>query len=251
MIISNQLLFEKLEYMGGDIKMDSNCIYFTFEDNFLRAHEIEKIDNENQPEIWTFVKLDRHPDYEKCRKYIISNYARLLNINTIKLVSSFDSNKCNSSGEHWQRALMYFDKNTAKGVKYSLHRLVALAFVYNDDIDNKTDVNHKDGHPTNNKYTNLEWVTMSENMTHAYEHKLVNLPIGEDRYNAIFTNEDVHMVCSLLEQGKKPLAIYLALDGEFSNKNIQYIQVKSLCKHIRHRTHWKHISQNYNIKFSK
>lgn len=49
---------------------------------------------------------------------------------------------------------------------YLIHRLVALAFIQNNDPTNKTEVNHKDEDKTNNCADNLEWCTRSYNMSY-------------------------------------------------------------------------------------
>jgi hypothetical protein len=53
------------------------------------------------------------------------------------------------------------------------HRIVAGLFL--KDVPGKLFVNHKDGNKANNKYTNLEYVTHSENIKHTYD-KLGRVP---------------------------------------------------------------------------
>lgn len=52
-----------------------------------------------------------------------------------------------------------------RSIKRRVHRLVAQAFIPNPY--GLPQVNHKDGNKLNNSYTNLEWVTNTENRHHA------------------------------------------------------------------------------------
>lgn len=75
-----------------------------------------------------------------------------------------------------------------RGVEYKMHRLICYAFnklEHLNSFDNyeNLDVNHKDGNKQNNVYTNLEWVTKSENNKHALENGLCNYNISILQYS--------------------------------------------------------------------
>lgn len=67
--------------------------------------------------------------------------------------------------------LISFKNEGIKEERY-LHRVVAEAFVFNENPSEKTQVNHKDGNKHNNMSLNLEWVSPSENTQHAYDNGL-------------------------------------------------------------------------------
>lgn len=68
---------------------------------------------------------------------------------------------------------IYLMKNNTKRY-FLIHRLVAEIFVPNPS--KKVQVNHIDGNKENNCASNLEWVTASENIIHAYKNNLRKAP---------------------------------------------------------------------------
>lgn len=90
-------------------------------------------------------------------KYKISNYGNV--INNFDKYMTIQTNKAGYK-------LVQLSKNN-KPKKFYIHRLVALHFI--DNVDNKPQVNHKDGDRSNNRIDNLEWNTNSENNKHSYD----------------------------------------------------------------------------------
>lgn len=77
-----------------------------------------------------------------------------------------------------------------KGKTYSIHRLVAKAFLPPDS--GRPMVNHKDGNKSNNRVDNLEWCTKSENALHAYRLGLMCAP--KTKNNAKISVEQVREI---------------------------------------------------------
>lgn len=78
---------------------------------------------------------------------------------------------------------------------YSVHRLVAIAFIPN--LENKPQVNHIDGDKTNNSVENLEWVTAKENKEHAVKNNLCTFPTGEYREDVVYNGDQIRRILNL------------------------------------------------------
>lgn len=75
------------------------------------------------------------------------------------------------SGRKGGKYLVVGYTENGKQRQYSVHRLVATAYIPNPD--NKPEVNHLDGNGFNNRVENLEWTTRRGNCIHAYENGLM------------------------------------------------------------------------------
>lgn len=114
---------------------------------------------------------------------------------------------------------------------YSVHRLMLENFLPIEDME-KYQVNHKDGNKQNNNINNLEWVTPSENIRHAYRIGLKNQK-GENN-NGSKLNEN--QVKKIIEKLLNKQSMY-SIAKEFS---------VSLCtiKLIKDKQTWKYLTDN-------
>ena len=106
-------------------------------------------------EIWK--RIDLIEGFEEYHNYEVSNHGRVRNSATGKILKP---NLCSNGYLQAQ-----FSINNQRR-KVLLHRLVAFAFIENDNPIEKVEVNHIDENRHNNAASNLEWCTREYNLNY-------------------------------------------------------------------------------------
>lgn len=104
---------------------------------------------------WKPVPIDGFED-----KYLVSNLGMIKSVRTKRIMKP-EINMC------YHRIALAKPGMKQNSKHFSVHRLVAMAFIPNKDPKKNTLVNHKDGNKTNNTSSNLEWCSVTENNAHA------------------------------------------------------------------------------------
>ena len=125
-----------------------------------------------------------------------------------------------------------------KSDDYLVHRLVMIAFCPIPNPEN-FQVNHINTIKTCNHLSNLEWVTCSQNIIHAYANGLYKT--GEDNNFAKTSNEEAHTICKCLEKGMNIKEICKLLGWEYNNT------IRARIQAIKNRRNWKQVSKDYNF----
>lgn len=117
---------------------------------------------------------------------------------------------------------------------YRFHRIVAETFIPNPE--NKPQVNHIDGNKQNNKVSNLEWCTNSENQQHAIKNGLKQVLKGEHVGTSKLTENDIKFIRSH----------YKPRDRNFSGVALgkRFGVTGSLITCIAKGKTWKHVHVN-------
>lgn len=124
-----------------------------------------------------------------------------------------------------------------------VHRLVAWEWLY-ETRDIALTVDHLDCNKLNNHYSNLQWVTNSENRRRAYLNGLCKL----QHHDALKSINDIHKVCYLLSTTDLPYKDICNIAGLTQlNEN----QAKGLCCDILDGLYWKDISSQYDFSIRK
>ena len=173
--------------------------------------------------------------------YLVSNYGKVYHKYTGRMLTySIYYSNGNVDKPYYSVGLI-----TENGlVNVRVHRLVMCCFhPHLGSIKQKMDINHKNG-ITNDNYIsyndpdrgNLEWLSHSDNMKHAYDTGLHH--VGEDNVHSKISNETAKQVIELLSLNK------------YTSKEIcDLINDNNLTTHIiddiKKKQCWKHLSEGY------
>lgn len=114
-------------------------------------------------------ELEIYACIEGYTNYLITSYGRVISINDNKYNLQFKQKSTNYDKDGYEKVTL---AKKHKPKVFSVHRLVAQAFIPNPD--NKPQVNHIDENKTNNHIYNLEWTTAKENCNHGTHNERVS-----------------------------------------------------------------------------
>lgn len=122
---------------------------------------LEELNNDKEitlkGEVWKEIK-----DFEN---YAVSNYGRVFNLRK-KDFKKFSVNSFFNYGKRAVKSRKYLSvqlHHKDKSCHRVVHKLVAEAFIPNDDPEHKIYVDHIDNDPKNNMAVNLRWVSPAVN----------------------------------------------------------------------------------------
>lgn len=139
-------------------------------------------------EQWKLITENSVPNIIK-DAYYISNFGRVYSTFTKRILTLTPT---------WNGYYRVFLRlNNGTGRYYLVHRIVMIEFHIIDNYSN-FQVNHIDCDKSNNDEENLEWVTASENILHAYRSGVKTKAKGEDCSYATITNQQADEIGKLL-----------------------------------------------------
>ena len=102
-----------------------------------------------------------------------------------------------------------------------VHRIVAELFVYNDDPENKVEVNHKDFNRMNPRFDNLEWTTHKENIDYSINENykvICDSKTGLKNGRCKFKKEEIVFIRKMYDKGNKVMDIIKMIHPDYTYK---------------------------------
>lgn len=153
-------------------------------------------------EIWKDIK-----EYEG--KYQVSNLGNVRNCKTNKILKSY------SDMFGYKRVTLHHYKSK----HFSVHRLVAEAFIPNPD--NLPQINHKDENPSNNRVDNLEWCTPKYNSNYGTR--------KEKLHNILIHRKDLSKLIDIYDLNNNFIETAPSEGYIVRKYNIPYVNIQKCC----------------------
>lgn len=162
-------------------------------------------------EIWK--RIEEYPNYE------VSNMGRVKNVNRNIILTPLDNGKGYKYVQLWKGGRH----------KYYIHRLVANSFIPNPE--NRTEVDHINGDPSDNRAENLRWATKFENMNNPVTTNRMSTakknqekgnhqtPITQYDLNGNFIKEYPTIKEAVMETGTNRTSIISCANGRYKTAN--------------------------------
>lgn len=120
-------------------------------------------------EVWKSLDFLGYPSYE------ISTFGRVKSLN-YRRSGKEKILKPSNNGRGYLQVLLYLNN---KMKYFVVHKLVALAFIPNDNPIEKTEINHLDENPSNNHVSNICWCNRYENINYGTRNERVSEKMKE------------------------------------------------------------------------
>ena len=175
-------------------------------------------------------------------RYLVSNYGRVYDIRAGKFLNPVSNAPASSNKNPYYKVKLSYvsDPKTLelKAKDMYIHRIVMKSF-HPIPNPNEMEIDHADSDHLNNRDDNLSWVSHKQNMKYASERD--EILSGEDHPNAKITNEEIHVICRMLQNG-------------FTNEQIMKTVPKAntyLISSIKSKALYSRISDQYSIPTPK
>ena len=212
----------------GIVKVVSDDDYSMKSPKALRLHHIAF------PELAPGVVID---GYEN--RYSIDRDGNVYSLITMKYIK----HRKFSQGNSKTRIIVELVLPSGKKKAELLHRLIAKMFISNPE--DKPEVNHKDGNPSNNNIGNLEWATKKENTEHAKDNYLY----GSSQKSVVVSDKNDILIGTYVSM--QQAADTLGMKSKHANKNISETCAKNASKDLINSRHplGLFMSEGYVFKF--
>jgi len=159
-------------------------------------------------------------------RYMASDYGQLKSLN-YKNSKKEKILKPGLSPDGYMKTMLLSDEN--KYCSWGVHKFITLAFI---GMETGKEVNHIDGVKTNNSLSNLELVTRSQNVKHAFKLGLAKPARGEKNGMAKITDAQAQEIKDYVLNARKNGIRYYGREELAKKYGLQSASIKDIMRRL-------------------